>query len=82
MVECGRLAYRSKAKVNEQKFVSSNLLSGKAGRNRFRKGRQPFKTDEICGEVAEWSNAADSKSVVLLVGTGGSNPPLSAMLEF
>ena len=28
--------------------------------------------------MAEWSNAADSKSVVLLVGTGGSNPPLSA----
>lgn len=31
------------------------------------------------GKVAEWSNAADSKSVVQLVCTEGSNPPLSAI---
>ncbi len=31
------------------------------------------------GEVAEWSIAADSKSVVLHWGTGGSNPSLSAI---
>lgn len=30
------------------------------------------------GEMAEWSNAAASKAVVPLVGTGGSNPSLSA----
>jgi hypothetical protein len=30
------------------------------------------------GEVAEWSNAAASKAVVPLVGTGGSNPSLTA----
>ena len=29
--------------------------------------------------MAEWSNAADSKSVVLLWGTEGSNPSLSAI---
>jgi hypothetical protein len=33
---------------------------------------------QFFGEVAEWSNAAVSKAVVPLVGTGGSNPPLSA----
>ena len=32
------------------------------------------------GEVAEWSNAAASKVVVPLVGTGGSNPSLTAMI--
>ena len=31
--------------------------------------------------MAEWSNAADSKSVIGLVPIGGSNPPLSAKLE-
>lgn len=31
------------------------------------------------GEVAEWTNAADSKSVVVQA-TGGSNPSLSASL--
>ncbi len=42
-------------------------------------GRQPFNlTEYVYGEVAEWSNAADSKSVVPLVGTGSSNLPLSA----
>ena len=30
------------------------------------------------GEVAEWSKAQDWKSCVLLVGTEGSNPSLSA----
>jgi hypothetical protein len=30
------------------------------------------------GELPEWSNGADSKSVVPLSGTGGSNPSLSA----
>jgi hypothetical protein len=30
------------------------------------------------GEMPEWSNGAVSKTVVLLAGTGGSNPPLSA----
>ena len=34
------------------------------------------------GEVAERSKAADSKSVVPLVGTGGSNPSLSASFVF
>ena len=29
--------------------------------------------------MPEWSNGAVSKTVVLLAGTGGSNPPLSAM---
>ncbi len=28
--------------------------------------------------MPEWSNGAVSKTVVLLAGTGGSNPPLSA----
>ncbi len=32
------------------------------------------------GEVAEWSKAQDWKSCVLLVGTVGSNPTLSASL--
>ena len=32
----------------------------------------------LAGEMAEWLNAADSKSVVPVYGTGGSNPPLSA----
>ena len=31
------------------------------------------------GEVAEWTKAADSKSVVRSHRTGGSNPPLSAI---
>ena len=30
------------------------------------------------GEMPEWSNGAVSKTVELLVGSGGSNPPLSA----
>ncbi len=30
------------------------------------------------GKLPEWSIGADSKSVVLLCGTGGSNPSLSA----
>ena len=33
------------------------------------------------GEVAEWSKAQDWKSCVLLVGTEGSNPSLSASLR-
>lgn len=33
------------------------------------------------GEVAEWSKAQDWKSCVLLVGTEGSNPSLSASLK-
>ena len=28
--------------------------------------------------MAEWSNAVDSKSIVPIAGTGGSNPSLSA----
>ena len=32
----------------------------------------------IEGEMPEWSNGAVSKTVELLVGSGGSNPPLSA----
>ena len=31
------------------------------------------------GEVAEWLKAAASKAVVLLRGTAGSNPALSAI---
>ena len=31
------------------------------------------------GEMPEWSNGAVSKTVELLVGSGGSNPPLSAI---
>ena len=31
------------------------------------------------GELPEWSNGADSKSVVPFLGTGGSNPSLSAI---
>ena len=30
------------------------------------------------GEMPEWSNGAVSKTVELLVGSGGSNPSLSA----
>ena len=33
-----------------------------------------------CGEVAEWSNAAVSKTVIPVSGIGGSNPPLSAIV--
>jgi hypothetical protein len=33
---------------------------------------------QFTGELPEWSNGADSKSVVPLCGTGGSNPSLSA----
>ena len=33
------------------------------------------------GEMAEWSNAVDSKSIVLITGTGSSNLPLSANKE-
>jgi hypothetical protein len=33
---------------------------------------------QLHGELPEWSNGADSKSVVPLCGTGGSNPSLSA----
>ena len=29
--------------------------------------------------MAEWSNAVDSKSIVLITGTGSSNLPLSAI---
>ena len=32
------------------------------------------------GEMPEWSNGAVSKTVELLVGSGGSNPPLSAKI--
>ena len=68
-------------KVNEKggALLSSNLLYGVAGATDF-EGRQPFNlTEYVYGEVAEWSNAADSKSVVPLVGTGSSNLPLSAI---
>ncbi len=34
------------------------------------------------GEVPEWSNGADSKSVVPLAGTVGSNPTLSAIFLY
>lgn len=33
----------------------------------------------VHGEMAEWSNAVDSKSIVLFTGTGSSNLPLSAI---
>ena len=32
--------------------------------------------------MAEWSNAADSKSVIGIISIGGSNPPLSASILF
>ena len=35
----------------------------------------------VPGEVREWLNRADSKSVVPLCGTVGSNPTLSALGE-
>ena len=41
--------------------------------------RQPLKRRQKFGEVAEWSNAADSKSVDRFIRSGGSNPPLSAI---
>ena len=34
--------------------------------------------ERVEGEMPEWSNGAVSKTVELLVGSGGSNPPLSA----
>ena len=34
------------------------------------------------GEMPEWSNGRDSKSVVLFMGTVGSNPTLSAISAF
>ena len=34
------------------------------------------------GEMAEWLKAVDSKSIVPFLGTGGSNPPLSAINWF
>ena len=37
-----------------------------------------IRCDQPCGEMAEWSKAADSKSAVPVRGTGGSNPSLSA----
>lgn len=33
----------------------------------------------LCGEMAEWSNAPDSKSGIRLVRIEGSNPSLSAI---
>ena len=33
------------------------------------------------GRVAEWSNAADSKSVIGIFSIGGSNPPPSAKVN-
>ena len=45
--------------------------------HRFKKKALPEK--EVLGEVAEWSIAAVLKTVVLR-GTGGSNPSLSAEL--
>ena len=44
--------------------------------------RQPLKRRRKIGEVAEWSNAADSKSVDRFIRSGGSNPPLSAIERF
>ena len=35
-----------------------------------------------CGEMAEWSNAPDSKSGIRLVRIEGSNPSLSASCNF
>ena len=80
MVDERQTRYRAKGEGERSNLLrGSNLLYGEARHNRFRKGRQPFNLTEYdLGKVAEWSNAADSKSVVLLVGTGSSNLPLSA----
>lgn len=40
---------------------------------------ESFRYNEIAGKMAEWSNAADSKSVIGLVSIWGSNPHLSAI---
>lgn len=49
-------------------------------RNDSRLGHQkrPRPGRIIFGEVAEWSNAPDSKSGIPVSGIGGSNPPFSA----
>lgn len=44
----------------------------------------PFLYNEsrgVRGEVAEWTNAFDSKSKVPQNGIGGSNPSFSAMMQ-
>ena len=38
-----------------------------------------IKSQALCGEMAEWSNAPDSKSGIRLVRIEGSNPSLSAI---
>ena len=39
-----------------------------------------YASQKADGKVAEWLNAADSKSVIGFIPIGGSNPPLSASL--
>ena len=65
MFGCARLAPEQSERTRQR----SNLF----------KGDTFGMTDESeYGGVAEWSNAADSKSVIGFIPIGGSNPPLSA----
>ena len=48
-------------------------------KNAKSKSKIEFILIKLCGEMAEWSNAPDSKSGIRLVRIEGSNPSLSAI---